>query len=66
MTNNKEEGTIRLEITMNKYVALRLDHIMESGLYGSKAEAVKQAIVDLDNDIIAGKFSPEGRKITLK
>jgi Arc/MetJ-type ribon-helix-helix transcriptional regulator len=66
MTNNKEEGVVRLEITMNKYVALRLDHIMETGLFQSKAEAVKAAIVDLDNRIVAGELSPKGRQVELK
>ena len=41
------DGRIRFEFTMDEYTNQKLDMIMESGLFVTKAEAVKAAIVEL-------------------
>jgi hypothetical protein len=56
----------RIEIKVDGYDELDLKTLMDTDLWVYEQDAIKAAIRHLADEVRSGKFSPEGRKITLK
>lgn len=50
------------EFTYDRYIQAKFDYIMASGLFDTKADAVKAAIVELANMIKHGEYTREEKK----